>query len=174
MHLLLCSFSIMARKTLFDGWKSVRSPANISRWHWGRFCHDKVATSLWLTVVRSSVGVVVKGFIPRRPRRGVLTGGDFSKLAVFVPGKCSFLQTGEHRSTVCITFPESWWELGYPLRSSVSIIPCALIQTCFVSFVSIGLSKPGIVTLVTFSSSSSIDCEIALIWHQWLWASYLL
>jgi len=42
------------------------------------------------------VGVITKGFIPRRPKRGVLTGGDFSKLAVFVPGKCSFLQTGEH------------------------------------------------------------------------------
>ena len=60
------------------------------------FVLDKVATSLWLTVVRSSVGVVAKGFIPWRLKRGVLTGGDFSKLAVFVPGKCSFLQTGEH------------------------------------------------------------------------------
>ena len=163
MHLLLCSFSIMAWTTFFNGWKSVRSPVNIWRWHWGRFCHDKVATSLWLTVVRSSVGVVAKGFIPQRPKRGVLTGGDFSKLAVFVPGKMLFFANrwalaSSLWSMVCITFPESWWELGYPLRSSVSIIPCVLIQTCFVSFVSIGLSKPGIVTLVTFSSSSSIDC----------------
>ena len=107
VHLLLCSFSIMARKTLFDWWKSVRSPVNISRWRLGRFCHDKVATCLWLTVVRSSVGVVAKGFIPRRPKRGVLTGGDFSKLAVFVPGKCSFLQTGEH----WLVHFEAWFAL---------------------------------------------------------------
>ena len=47
------------------------------------------------------------------------------------------------------------------MRSSVSIVPCALIQARVISFVSIGLSKPGIATIVAFPSSSSIDCSIA-------------
>ena len=84
----------MARKTLFHGWKSVTSPVNISGWHLGRFCRAKVATSLSFTVAKSSVGVHAKGFVPRRPKRGVFPvtlfpGGDFFKLAAFVPGKSS-------------------------------------------------------------------------------------
>ena len=84
----------MARKALFNGWKSVTSPVNISGWHLGRFCRAKVATSLLFTVVRSSTGVDTKGFVLRRQKRGVFPvtlfpGGDFSKLAAFVLGKRS-------------------------------------------------------------------------------------
>ena len=60
----------MAQKALFHGWKSVRSPVNISRKHLGRFCHAVVATSLWLTVVRSSLGVDAKGFLSSEAKKG--------------------------------------------------------------------------------------------------------